>query len=103
MAVNAEQAPKQLVRAPTSLAEREGRRRRMQGPSNAPNNPVRRVRRGSGDGTSARKHDATRETHPGGGSRQLNSREGQVRPGWESDRPIVPKKRVMTAEGRGRS
>jgi hypothetical protein len=34
---------------------------------------------------------------------QLNAREGQVRPQWESDRPIVPKKRVTTAEGRGLS
>jgi hypothetical protein len=36
-------------------------------------------------------------------SHQLNSREGQNRPGWESDRPIVPRKRVTTAEGRGLS
>jgi len=34
---------------------------------------------------------------------QPNAREGQVGPGWESDRPIVPRKRVMTVEGRGLS
>lgn len=32
---------------------------------------------------------------------QLKAREGQVRRWWESDRLIVPKKRVMTVEGRG--
>lgn len=30
---------------------------------------------------------------------QPDAREGQAGPGWESDRPIVPKKRVMTVEG----
>lgn len=34
---------------------------------------------------------------------QPDAREGQAGPGWESDRPIVPKKRVMTVEGRGLS
>ena len=62
------------------------------------------VHRGSGDSMLARKTDATRQTHPGGGaSRQPDAREGQAGPGWESDRPIVPMKRVMTAEGRGLS
>ena len=63
-----------------------------------------RVRRGSGDGMSARRTDATRETHTGEADEpQLNAREGQVRPGWESDRLIVPRKRVTTVEGRGLS
>lgn len=34
---------------------------------------------------------------------QPDAREGQAGPGWESDGPIVPRKRVMTAEGRGLS
>jgi hypothetical protein len=71
-----------------------------------------RVRRGRSDGMCARRADATRAEGDQGGSPrdpvrrqepQLKAREGQVRPGWESDRPIVPRKRVTTVEGRGRS
>ena len=34
---------------------------------------------------------------------QPDAREGQAGPGWESDRLIVPRKRVTTVEGRGLS
>lgn len=34
---------------------------------------------------------------------QPEAREGQAGPGWESDGPIVPRKRVTTVEGRGLS
>jgi hypothetical protein len=47
---------------------------------------------------------ATRETHPvAARDRQQNPREGQFWPVRESDRLIVPMKRVTTAEGRSRS
>ena len=103
--MNAEQASKQSLRTPTPRSKGEGRRRGTQAPhlgENKVEQPrVPRVRRGSGDGMSARRTDATRETHTGeADAPQLNAREGQVRLGWESDGSIVPKKRVTTVEGR---
>ncbi|MFQ5705788.1 MAG: hypothetical protein ACE5HT_17465, partial [Gemmatimonadales bacterium] len=44
-------------------------------------------------------HGATTSTS----HHQPDAREGQAGPGWESDGPIVPRKRVMTVEGRGLS
>ena len=102
--VNAEQAPRH-TNVDADPAVQRGRPPPSDSrASDARNNASRRVHRGSGDGMPTRRADATRETHPGGGvDHQPDAREGQSGPRWESDGPIVPMKRLTTAEGRGLS
>jgi len=66
--------------ADSDLADNEGRPppSHAQGPSNAPNNPVRRVHRGSGDGTFARKRTQHGRPIPAAAARQLGAREGKT-------------------------
>ena len=63
--------------------------------------PRRRSCRGKGDGTRQEETNATRETPLGDHAGQRAAREGQARPGGESDRPIVPLKPGNAGGGKG--
>jgi hypothetical protein len=112
---NAKQASKQSLRTPTQRCNGEGRRRGDQPPRLGDSKAEQPHLHGSAGvvATACGQGEQTQHGRPtpamdskrpsATGRHQPDAREGQAGPGWESDRPIVPRKRVTTAEGRGLS